>query len=89
MINDQMMEVTRIFSEPKSADVIVHNNPFFSPSHDDLWKLQPFPLITRLMDRINEIGIDEKVDRFQKIVRHVSDLMIMTQAATKHLREFL
>jgi len=32
MLNDQMMEVTRIFSDPKSADVIGHNNPFFSPS---------------------------------------------------------
>ncbi len=32
MLNDQMMEVTRIFSDPKSADVIGHSNPFFSPS---------------------------------------------------------
>jgi len=60
-----------------------------TPGRDDLLKLQPFPLITRLMEKINEIGMDEKIDRFQKIVRHISDLMIMTQAATKHLREFI
>jgi hypothetical protein len=87
MMNDQMIEVTRMFSKPAfksrtTSDVI------FGPDLSDVTKLTPFPFISDLLFRIDEMGIDEKVDRFKRIDRLISDLIVTTKEATSHLNHF-
>ena len=90
MMNDQMLEVTRMFSKPSFRSEVgrTTNDVIFGQDLNDVTNLTPFPFISDLLFRIDEIGIDERMDRFKKIVRRISDLIVTTEEAASHLNHF-
>jgi hypothetical protein len=49
-----MMQATRMFRDRAGNDVI------FGPDPDDAWSRVPFPVIASLLQRIDDILIDEQ-----------------------------
>ena len=82
MMNDQMMEVTRMFRDSTGSDVI------FGPDPDDAWSLVPFPVIATLLHRVDDVLIEQRLERFREIARHVSDLRGVAESAASHLNNF-
>lgn len=82
MINDQMLEVSRMFRDAAGNGII------FGPTPDDVWTLVPFPAISELLNRIDEVLIDERLERFDQVSRKFSDLLNRSKMAAAHLNRF-
>ena len=56
-----------------------------APSLFNVYAAAAFPGITDLLHGIDELEDDAKEERYKQLKRHVSDLMIMIQEATRFL----
>ena len=87
MINDQMMQLERVFMMPAGLpgrpDV---RNAIFAPGKFNSYAGAAFPGISDLLHEIDGLDSEAKKDRWKDIRRHVSDLMIMIKEAARFLR---
>ena len=89
MINDQMMQLERIFimdgGLPERPDT---RHAIFAPSRFNKYSGNGFPAISDLLYEFEKltIGSPDHKKRVNLLKRHVSDLMIMTKAATRFLK---
>ena len=89
MINDQMMQLERIFlmdgGLPERPDT---RHAVFAPSRFNKYSGNGFPAISDLLYEFEKLTIDspDHKKRVNLLKRHVSDLMIMTKAATRFLK---
>ena len=86
MINDQMMQLERVFLMPAGLpgrpDV---RNAIFAPGKFNSYAGAAFPGISDLLHEIDDLDTVAKSARWKEIRRHVSDLMIMIQEAARFL----
>ena len=89
MVNDQMMQLERVFLMPSGLpgrpDV---RNAVFAPGKFNSYAGSAFPGITDLLHEIDDLEEMAKEARWKKIRRHVSDLMIMIKEAARFLKPF-
>ena len=87
MINDQMMQLERVFMMPAGLpgrpDV---RNAIFAPGKFNSYAGAAFPGISDLLHEIDGLDTEAKKDRWKEIRKHVSDLMIMIKEAARFLR---
>ena len=60
-------------------------NAIFAPSKFNSYAGAAFPGITDLLHEIEDLDEKSKESRYEELKRHVSDLMIMIQSATRFL----
>ena len=86
IVNDQMMQLERVFNMPNGIpDRPEIRNAIFAPGKFNSYGGSAFPGITDLLHEIEDLDRPEKSRRYEKLKRHVSDLMIMIQEATRFL----
>ena len=89
MINDQMMQLERVFlmdgGLPERQET---RHAVFAPSKFNKYSGNGFPAISDLLYEFEklEFGSPGHKKRVNLLKRHVSDLMIMTKAATRFLK---
>ena len=87
VINDQMMQLERIFvfpgGLPGRPDV---RHAVFAPSKFNKYGASAFPGIGDLLHEIDRLPNKEREERWEQIKRHISDLMIMVKSAEEFLR---
>ena len=89
MINDQMMQLERVFvmdgGLPERRDT---RHAVFAPSRFNKYSGNGFPAISDLLYEFEklEIGSLDHKKRVNMLKQHVSDLMIMTKSATRFLK---
>ena len=89
MINDQMMQLERIFIMDGGLPERPHTrHAIFAPSRFNKYSGNGFPAISDLLYEFEKltIGSPDHKKRVNLLKRHVSDLMIMTKAATRFLK---
>ena len=89
MINDQMMQLERIFIMDGGLPERPHTrHAIFAPSRFNKYSGNGFPAISDLLYEFEKltIGNPDHKKRVNLLKRHVSDLMIMTKAATRFLK---
>ena len=91
MINDQMMQLERVFlmdgGLPERQET---RHAVFAPSKFNKYSGNGFPAISDLLYEFEklEVGSSDHKKRVNLLKQHVSDLMIMTKAATRFLKPF-
>ena len=60
-------------------------NAIFAPSQFNAYGGAAFPGITDLLHEIEDLDDISKKERYEELKKHVSDLMIMIQAASRFL----
>ncbi len=87
MVNDQMMQLERVFNTPTGLpgrpDI---RNAIFAPGKFNAYAGGAFPGISDLLHEIDDLSPPEKSQRVSEIKRHLSDLMIMIQEAASFLK---
>ena len=87
IVNDQMMQLERVFLMPSGLpgrpDV---RNAVFAPGKFNSYAGSAFPGITDLLHEIDDLDDELKASRWKQIRQHLSDLMIMILEAERFLR---
>ncbi len=87
MINDQLMELERVFLIPEGLpDRPETRHAIFAPAKFNKYGSSAFPGISDLLHEVDRLRGDEKTDRWEKIKKHISDLMILVQSAKAFLQ---
>ena len=86
-INDQLMQFERLFLLPEG----IPGRPgvrhaIFAPAKFNNYGAAAFPGISDLLHGIDELNDEDSSMRWKKIRRHLSDLMIMVEAAVEFLQ---
>ena len=88
MVNDQMMQLERVFvMDGGLPERPTTRHAVFAPSKFNKYSGNGFPAISDLLyefEKLN-VGSPDHKKRVNLIKQHVSDLMIMTKAATRFL----
>ena len=86
IVNDQMMQLERIFNMPNGVPGRPETrNAIFANSKFNTYGASAFPGITDLLHEIEDLDNESKKKRYQELKRHVSDLMIMIKEASRFL----
>ena len=86
IINDQIMHLERVFLMPSGLPGRPDSrNAIFAPGKFNSYEGGAFPGISDLLHEIDDLDDIPKAARWKEIRRHVSDLMIMIQEATRFL----
>ena len=87
MINDQMMGVERVFvipgGLPERPDT---RHAIFAPAKFNAYGASAFPGISDLSFEIEKLTGQAKLDRWEEIKKHLSDLMIIVKSAAAYLK---
>lgn len=85
--NDQMMQLERVFYMPQGLPGRPEvRNAIFAPAKFNSYGGSAFPGISDLLHEIDSLEGEAKTQRWNEIKRHLSDLMIMIQAAARFLK---
>ena len=87
VVNDQMMQLERVFNMPNGIPGRPGvRNAIFAPGKFNAYAGGAFPGIADLLHEIDDLPAEDKAKRWKEIKRHVSDLMIMLQEAARFLQ---
>ena len=87
IVNDQMMQLERIFNMPQGLPGRPGiRNAIFAPAKFNSYAGSAFPGISDLLHEIDDLDDELKVSRWKQIRQHLSDLMIMILEAERFLR---
>ena len=87
IVNDQMMQLERIFNMPQGLPGRPGiRNAIFAPAKFNNYAGASFPGISDLLHEIDDLDDELKASRWNQIRQHLSDLMIMILEAERFLR---
>ncbi len=87
ILNDQLMQLERVFIIPGGLpDRPESRHAIFAPAKFNKYGASAFPGLLDLLHEVDELNEDEKKERWERIKRHVSDLMIMIKSASDFLQ---
>jgi hypothetical protein len=87
ILNDQIMQLPRVFNMPSGIPGRpLIRNALFAPGKFNTYGSSALPGITDLLHEINDLETTAKEQRWEEIKRHLSDLMIMIQEAARYLK---
>lgn len=87
MINDQLMQLERVFVIPEGLPGRPETrHAIFAPAKFNKYGASAFPGLSDLIHETELLGAEAYKQRWEEIKKHVSDLMIMTQNAADFLR---
>ena len=88
MLNDQMMELERVFILPMGLPLgrDDFNHAIVSPASND-YSVGVFPGVSSLLHGIQDLPQAEQNERVEMIKRHLSDLLVMLKGAADFLND--
>ncbi len=87
IFNDQLMLLDRAFIIPEGLpDRPADRHAIFAPSKYNKYGSSSFPGIADLTHEIEKLGDEERAERWERVRRHLSDLMIIVRSAASFLQ---